>query len=142
MFAAPFICPENLLVMRFFRPQSWFASAVLVGIILAAGRSLASEDDRPVAVVSIASTDQLLNDFAYLTRIAGRSDVGGFIQMAGASFVADLDRTKPLGLYVTMENDEPKGVAFLCVPDSNKLLRGAGQVARGCRRRRWWRAET
>ena len=108
--------------MRFLRPQVVVFVGRFVGDTAGGGRC-AAEDDRPVAVLSIASTDQLLNDFAYLTRVVGRSDVGGFIHMAGANFVADLDRTKPLGLFVTMENDEPKGVAFLCVPDSSKLLR-------------------
>jgi hypothetical protein len=112
-------------VTKFLRPLSWFSwvCVLVLGVCLAAGRTAAAQNERPVAVLSFASIDQLLSDFGYLTRVGGRSDVGGFIQMAGANFVADLDRTKPLGLIVTMENDEPKGVAFLCVPDPSKLLR-------------------
>ena len=53
----------------------------------------------------------------------GEPDVGGFIQMAGASFVQDLDRTKPLGVLITIENNEPKGVGFVPVPDLDKVLK-------------------
>ena len=99
-------------------------SAVVLGFaVLAASPGRAADTAKPVAVLSIASIDHLLNDFAYLTRVGGRSDVGGAIQMAGANFVQDLDRTKPLGLLITIEKDEPKGVAFLAVPDLAKLLR-------------------
>lgn len=109
--------------MRTLRSQWLVPLAVLLGSCLGPAGGRAADNERPVAVVAIASTDQLLNDFAYLSRVAGRSDVGGFIHMAAANVVQDIDRTKPLGIFVTLENDEPKGVAFLCVPDLSKLLR-------------------
>jgi hypothetical protein len=82
----------------------------------------AADPSKPVAVLSIASVEHLMSDFAYLTNLVGRSDVGGFVQMAGMSFVQDLDRTKPLGVLITIEDDEPKGVGFLAVPDLKKAL--------------------
>ena len=95
--------------------SQWMVSAVALFLPLAAVRRPRIRR-RPVAVLSIASIDHLMGDFTYLTKLSGRSDVDGFIQMAGARFVQDLDRTKPLGVLITIENDEPKGVGFLPVP--------------------------
>ena len=46
-----------------------------------------------------------------------------YVQMVGMSFVQDLDRTKPLGVLITIEDDEPKGIGFLAVPDLDKALK-------------------
>ncbi len=73
-------------------------SSLLSLVLLPLAATHAADPPRPVAVLSIASIDHLMGDFTYLTKLGGRSDVGGFIQMAGASFVQDLDRTKPLGV--------------------------------------------
>ena len=98
----------------------WIPTALLAS--LTPWPAGAADHSKPVAVLSIASVDHLMSDFAYLTEVLGRSDVGGFVQMAGMSFVQDLDRTKPLGVLITIEDDEPKGVGFLAVPDLKKAL--------------------
>jgi hypothetical protein len=103
------------------RLSQWIVPAVAALLPMAATR--AADPPRPVAVLSIASIDDLMGNFTYLTKLGGRADVGGFIQMAGASFVQDLDRTKPLGVLITIENDEPKGVGFLPVPNLDKALK-------------------
>lgn len=100
--------------------SQWIVPAVALLLPLAATH--AADPPKPVAVLSIASIDQLMGDLTYLTKLSGRSDVAEFIKMAGSSFVQDLDRTKPLGVLITIENDEPKGVGFLPVPDLDKVL--------------------
>lgn len=82
----------------------------------------AADPPRPVAVLSIASVDRLMGDFTYLTSRGGRADVSGFIQLLGASLLQDLDRTQPLGVLITIENDVPKGVGFLPVLNLDKVL--------------------
>ena len=107
-------------LMRCSDLSQWIIPAAALLLPLAAAQ--AADPPKPVAVLSIASIDRLMGDFAYLTKLGGRADVSGFIEMAGASLVQDLDRTKPLGVLITIENDEPKGVGFLPVHDLDKVL--------------------
>ncbi|MHB0957942.1 MAG: hypothetical protein ACYC6N_09865 [Pirellulaceae bacterium] len=83
---------------------------------------LAADAAKPIAVLSFASADHLMGDLVYLTQVAGRSDLGALVQLTGTSFVEGLDRTKPLGVLITIEEDEPKGIGFLAVPDLDKTL--------------------
>ncbi len=99
----------------------WIATAVV--ILLLPSPTEAADPPKPVAVLSIASVDHLMSDFAYLTNVAGRSDIAGYVQLVGMSFVQDLDRTKPLGVLITIEDDEPKGIGFLAVPNLDKALK-------------------
>jgi hypothetical protein len=90
---------------------------------LLAGRTgTAQQEPRPAAVLSVASVDTLLDDFAYLARLAGRSEVSGIVELAAAGFLQEIDRTKPLGVLITVREDEPQGVGFLAVRDLDKLL--------------------
>lgn len=95
---------------------------VLLGLAAWPSHAAADEDVKPVAVLSIASIDRLMDDMAYLGRAAGRSDAGIAFQLMSGPFVESFDRTRPAGVLITIENDEPKGIGFLPVPDSNKLL--------------------
>ena len=89
---------------------------------LASKPVLETDDAKPVAVLSFASVDQLLDDLAYFTKTSGRNDVGGAIRLFGGSFLKHLDRTKPAGVFITIRGDEPKGIGFLPVPDLDQLL--------------------
>lgn len=82
----------------------------------------AADPLRPVAVLSIASVDRLMGDFTYLTSRGGRAGVSGYIQLLGASLLQNLDRTRPLGMLITIEDDVPKGVGFLPVLNLDKVL--------------------
>jgi hypothetical protein len=96
---------------------------VAMALVLASTAAQAADPPKPVAILSVASIDRLMGDFGYLARLGGRPEVGGMMALAGGAFVQDLDRTKPLGLLITIENDEPKGVAFLPVPNLDKVLK-------------------
>ncbi|MCU0961506.1 MAG: hypothetical protein MUF48_15525 [Pirellulaceae bacterium] len=93
--------------------------------VLLVGTSTAQPAPRPVAVLSVASVDALLDDFAYLARVAGRSEVSGFVELATSGFLQEIDRTKPLGVLITVGDDEPEGIGFLAVRDLDKLLQMA-----------------
>lgn len=84
---------------------------------------LAAEAGKPVAVVSVASVDRLAQDLGYLARAAGRGDVGVYLQWITSSFLETLDRTRPAGVLITVDQDDPRGVGFLPVPDPDALLR-------------------
>ena len=99
----------------------WIPIAVVA--LLLPSPTAAADPSKPVAVLSIASVDHLMSDFAYLTNVAGRSDIASYVQLVGMSFVQDLDRTKPLGVLITIEDDEPKGIGFLSVPKLDEALK-------------------
>ena len=97
----------------------------LIVLLSLLARPVAAETEdsvKPVAVLSIASVDQLMNDFAYVTKSAGRSDVGIMLQLMSNSFIQSFDRTRPAGVLITIEDDEPKGVGFLPVSNGDELL--------------------
>ena len=77
---------------------------------------------KPVAVLSVASVEHLTADLAYLTAAAGRADVAVGLQFLNSGFLQDFDRTRPAGVLITLDDIEPRGVGFLPVPDSDKLL--------------------
>ena len=104
--------------------RNWSA---VIAIVLISGLTqpvgaAADEKAKPVAVLSIASVDQLTEGIDYLTQVAGRPDVGMYLQLMSSSILECFDRTRPAGVLITIEDDEPKGVAFLPVRDGDKLL--------------------
>lgn len=82
----------------------------------------AEGSDNPVAVLSVASAERLLEDLTYLTHIMERPDLDNYLQVMRASFLETVDRQRPAGLLITMENSQPKGLGFLPVSDAEKLF--------------------
>jgi len=77
----------------------------------------------PIAVVSIAGTDELLADVLYLTEAAGSGDVGRLAALMASPYTAALDKQKPSGVYVVMTGEEEVGaVGFIPVKDLELLL--------------------
>jgi len=114
---------EYIAVSRILRCSCACLWLLVANLTLSAGAAArAAEPPKPVAVVSVASVDHVLNDLSYLSKLSGRPEVDGIVRMAGASFLQHFDRSKPLGLLITIEQDEPKGVAFLPVADLDKAL--------------------
>ncbi len=107
------------------RPRGCSWVLALGALVLPVATVAAADAPRPVAVFSVASIDHVMGDLAYLTSLVGRSDVDGLIQMAVTPLMRDLDRAKPIGLLITIEGDEPKGVAFLPAPNLEKTLKVA-----------------
>jgi hypothetical protein len=83
--------------------------------------AVADDTARPIAVLSISSVDHLLEDLGYLTRAAGRADLGMAV-LVSTPFIEAFDRTRPAGVLITIDGDGPKGVGFLPVPDADQLL--------------------
>ena len=77
---------------------------------------------QPVAVISVASFDALKADAGYLTRAAGVPSLGTFFELSAAAYTTGLDTTKSSGVYVTMEGDQPRAVAFVAVKDLKAAL--------------------
>ncbi len=90
----------------------------------------AADEIKPVAVFSIAGSDELLGDIGYITEAAGAGDFGRLVALMASPYTAALEKKKPIGVYVVMaDGDEPAGVAFIPVKDLNILLAAlAGQI--------------
>ncbi len=83
----------------------------------------AAESPRPVAVLSVASANRLLNDMSYLTRVFGRAELGGMVHLMTADLLQNIDPSKPSGVYVTLGSDQqPRGIGFIPVKDLEKVL--------------------
>ena len=81
-----------------------------------------SAPDKPVAVVSIASYDQLIKDFSYLTGVSGRPEIGNIAEFVSEPFARHMNTERPAGILFTIADGDPKGVGFLPIPDLDKLL--------------------
>ena len=110
-------------------------SATLAGIVLALGlaSSVAHAQDKatatakptgatakaggPVAMLSITNLDRLLSDMSYMLRACNVPEVGGLVSVMANQYTQGLDRTRPLGLSVTMDGETPVPVGFLPVLD-------------------------
>ena len=110
-------------------------SATLAGLVLACGlaNSMSSAQDKatatakqavaaakaggPVAVLSITNLDRLLSDVSYMLRACNVPEVGGLVSVMANQYTQGLDRTRPLGLSVSMDGETPVPVGFLPVSD-------------------------
>ncbi len=122
----PFVLPvkENIVVKKLIRGVWGPVWAVaLMGALVGPIRLRADEPVKPVVILSIASVDHLMENFAYLTKVAGRGEMGGQLQGLVSAFIQDFDRTRPAGVLITMEDGQPKGVGFLPIPDADKVFR-------------------
>ncbi len=77
---------------------------------------------QPVAVVSIASYDKLMEDLSYLTAASGRPEVGGIVKFVSEPFARHMNAERPSGVLFTMADGEPKGIGFLPIPNLDGLL--------------------
>jgi len=102
------------------------ATLVLTLVTLPLSRTFAGESPKeiePIAVVSIAGSDELLADVLYLTEAAGNGDIGRLIALMASPYTAALDKKKPSGVYVVMTGEKEVGaVGFIPVKDLELLL--------------------
>jgi len=83
----------------------------------------AAQGIKPVAVISIAGSDELLGDIGYITEAAGAGDFGRLAALMATPYTAPLDRKKPIGAYVVLaDQDEPAAVGFIPVKDLDVFL--------------------
>jgi hypothetical protein len=113
-------------VKSFFTRSAVWAMAALISIASLSPRSFAQEaaPAQPVAVVSIASIEEVLGDIGYLTETAGQGDFGKMIALLSGGYTVGMDKKRPLGMVVTLKDDEPSGLMFLPVKNLEAVLAG------------------
>ena len=96
----------------------WLAALSLAVVAAPAARA----QQTPALTVSIASTNELLGDVQYVTKIAGAADAGGFVTFMAQAYTQHLDTTKPAGIVVNFNGAEPVVTGFLPVNNLQGLL--------------------
>ncbi|HEV7282558.1 MAG TPA: hypothetical protein VGN57_20305 [Pirellulaceae bacterium] len=101
--------------------------ALLASPLLAYGQN--EQAVKPLAVVAVAPTNRLLgadDDSAgaigYLTKQLGHPDWGMMAKFLSAGYLKQLDQSKPWGIYVLPNMEEPAAVAFLPIADVEKVF--------------------
>jgi len=93
-------------------------ATLLLFVPLAA--AVAQENQKPVAVVSVASIDELMADIGYLTKAGGSPEYGALVSIMAGQFIQGIDTTKPAGAIVTMSG-EPSAVVFIPVANFDAI---------------------
>jgi hypothetical protein len=97
-------------------PKSLFALAAAAALLAAPVAQLFAENAKPVVVVSISSLEDTLADVAYLTKAAGVEDAGRTALLFASVFSNGIDKTKPIGIYVSPKAGGGDFVPVIFVP--------------------------
>ncbi|MBP89573.1 MAG: hypothetical protein CMJ64_23165 [Planctomycetaceae bacterium] len=93
--------------------------------------TLAQNNEKPVAVISLASVDELMADIGYLTRAGGSPEYGALVTIMAGQFIQGIDTTQPAGAYITMDG-EPSAIVFVAVSDfaaiTTKIEESVGEL--------------
>lgn len=101
------------------RVKQWLASAALAVAVFAGlvVPSIAQQSVAPVATVVIAPVERTLEDVAWLIKAVNVEGIGSLVSSMGDFYTTGLDKTKPMGVIITLEEGMPK--ALVCLPNSN-----------------------
>lgn len=101
--------------------QRTLLPAVALAMLLAPAMSATeaqAQTPKPVVVVSVSGVDELMGDIDYITKSAGVEDYGNLFKLLAAPYTVGVDKTKPWGMIVRMNEDaRPQGLAFVPVKD-------------------------
>jgi hypothetical protein len=99
--------------MRFHRFVVWAATLVVVACGPAIPMIQAQQPQRPVGIVSIAPLDRLLQDTTYLLRAVNVPEVGGLVSLMANQYTQGLDRSQPIGVFVSLDGEMPSATIFM-----------------------------
>lgn len=101
------------------RIKQWLATAALAVATLAGGLTPihAQQAAGPVATIVIAPVGQTLKDISWLLTAVNVPEISGFIELMGDSYTNGLDKSRPLGVIITMEDDMP--TPLVCLPETD-----------------------
>jgi hypothetical protein len=81
-----------------------------------------AQEIKPVAVVAIASVEEMLADVGYITAAAGMEDAGKTASIFGKALTQGMDKKRPAGMYVVPKDGDFHAIAFIPVTDLKQLL--------------------
>jgi len=100
----------------------WLVAVILAALLAAPVASAWAQNLKPVAVVSVTSIKENLDDLEYLTRTAGMEDTGKSAKFFANALTSGIDKARPIGLYVLAKDGDFPAVAFIPVTDLKVLL--------------------
>ena len=80
------------------------------------------QEIKPIAILSVASVDEILADATYVTTIAEMPDAGKTVRLFGNALTTGMDKKRPSGLYVVPKDGDFHAIAFIPVTDLKQLL--------------------
>ena len=98
--------------MTFFRKRL-IAFAIATAVFAGISSAVLAQALKPVAIISVASIKETLNDIGYVTRVAGMPDQGDTARFFASALVNGIDRERPIGLYFVPKAGEFHAVAFV-----------------------------
>jgi hypothetical protein len=119
--------PRSGHVQKFFTWTATLAAAATLLVASLSPHAIAQDKAKklePVAVVAIASIEEVLGDIGYVTETAGQGDLGKMVALLSGGYTVGMDKKRPLGMVVTMQNEEPSGLLFLPVKNLEAVLAG------------------
>jgi hypothetical protein len=102
--------------------NKWLVPVAALALLAAPLAAAVAQNLKPVAIVSVASIKENLDDVGYLTRVAGMEDAGKSARFFAGALTTGIDREKPIGLYVVPQAGDFHAVAFIPVTDLKMLL--------------------
>lgn len=103
--------------MRFCRTAILTASLAVVSAgFIPAARAQSPQDS--VAIVSVTQLDKLLKNTSYLLQASNFPEMGGLVTIMTDQYTQGIDRTKPIGVFVTLNGPMPSAV--ICLPLSDR----------------------
>ncbi|MGB7206754.1 MAG: hypothetical protein WBD37_14885, partial [Anderseniella sp.] len=107
--------------MRFCRaPFLTAALAVTCGLAAPAAKSLRAQE--PVAIISIAPLDRFNQDISYVLEAANFGSLAPVYSMYGDFYTKGIDKSKPIGIQVTLNGQVPSPIICIPVTSTEDLL--------------------
>ncbi len=107
--------------MRFCRaPFLTAALAVACGLAAPAAKSLRAQE--PVAIISIAPLDRFNQDIGYVLESANFGSLAPVYSMYGDFYTKGIDKSKPIGIQVTLNGQVPTPIICIPVTSTEDLL--------------------
>ncbi|MFO0940882.1 MAG: hypothetical protein U0930_08945 [Pirellulales bacterium] len=113
------------------RVKQWLATAA-VALAMMVGLNtptIAQQPAATVATVVIAPVERTLKDVSWLIEACNVPGVSGFFEIMGENYTTGLDKTKPLGILVSLENGAPKPLVCLPVANAKEFFDKLGEAS-------------
>ena len=70
----------------------------------------------PAVIISIASVDEQLDDVEHMVSAAGFAQFAPMVQMGVSEYLNGIDRSKPIGVMMYFEDDDPMPIVLAAIP--------------------------
>ena len=101
--------------------KNFFVVALAATFLTSATVQPQAAAQKPAVVISLASPQELLNDFNFLASAAGAEQVVALAQFMAQQYLQMMDVNLPAGVTVDLSGGEPVGMGFLPIKDYGRM---------------------